>query len=169
MVTMYYRVAMAVVVTTAILLVGATGFAAADPEVATSGDCDKPDDSGQNGGGGQVKVGTESQDLAGPTELESIARGAVWAISNGSDCDPNKDDDGNASNGNEADDYAEVHVDGGQDNTEHDEAQVCIDNESNNKMQSPVLLGEDSDHDDPDPADDGPEERDCEYNHHEQN
>lgn len=165
---MYGRILVAVVVTTAILLSGATGLVAADAEVATSGDCDKPADSGENGGGGQAKVGTEEQDLVDAEEAESIARGAAWAASNGSDCDPNKDDDGNASNGNEADDYAEAHVDGGQDG-EQDEAQVCIDNESNNKGQSPVLLGEDSDHDDPNAADDEAGERDCEYDHHEQN
>lgn len=139
------------------LLVAGTGSVAADTEVGASGSCDNgnsapQDDWESDGGDGAVNVTASGDaDLAGPEEAEDMAKAVVWFVTYSAQngeiaCDETAGD---------GEDYLEAHADAG----EGAAAQVCIDHRTTDDG-SPVLVGDDTDHDG------GNKDRRCENDHH---
>lgn len=145
---------LAAVVVASILVAGATGTVAADPEIGASGNCDSAD--GENGGGGAAKLSEGEQDLFTPGEIQGTAQGVAWLLQNSAQTQSPGCEEGEADPSDPGDDYLEVHADSGEDGGA---AQVCVD-ETTINGGNPVLAGGDADHDGDNP------DRNCEYGQH---
>lgn len=137
------------------MMVGAIGTVAADPQVGTSGNCDDAD--GNNGGGAAILLSEDDQDLLTPGEVEGTVMGLAHLAQASAENQDVACEEGEADPNDPGNDYLEAHVDTGQPGGA---AQVCIDETTTTTGGNPVLVGEDTDHDNDNP------DRNCEHGQH---